>query len=128
MTKYAETAQAAARIVTGRKTSPESAWDEAAERMFPTQLAARAKSCPRQAFITLANTYFAAEAPAPKGASKSKNGIYALEAVQALRKDPRLVNSKADLWARTSGGAKKHNSQMDVVIALWIGGYLSNSG
>ena len=109
--------------------SPEAAWDKAAEQVFPTQLASRAKSCPRQAFIALANAYFAAGArAAPKGASKSENGIYALEAVEALRENPELVNSKADLWARTSGGAKEHNSQMDVVIALWNEGYLSNSG
>jgi hypothetical protein len=128
MTKYAQTARAAAQFATNNRMSPEAAWNKAAEQVFPTQLASRVKGCPRQAFIALANAYFVKRSAAPKRASKSTSGVYALEATEALRKNPELVNSKADLWARTSGGSKKHNSQMDVVIALWNENYLSNSG
>jgi hypothetical protein len=128
MTKYAQTARAAAKFVDDQKLSPGAAWDEAAAQIFPTQLASRAKSCPRQSFVALANAYFIDRSLAPTISGKSRNGRYALEAVQVLREHPELVNFKADLWARTSGGAKKHNSQMDVVIALWNEGYLSDPG
>lgn len=125
MTKYAQAALAAAKLVAERKLTPEAAWDRAAEKVFPTQLAARAKSCPRRAFIALAKSLLVDGIPAPDGATGSKNGTYALEAAQALRQNPELINSKADLWARTSGAGKKHNSQMDVVVALWNEGYFT---
>jgi len=44
-----------------------------------------------------------------------------------LKKDMSWANKKAELWAEIQkiiGEEKKHNSQLDVVIALWNEGLI----
>ena len=49
-----------------------------------------------------------------------KNKEYALRAVAILRKHHELANDRDGLWrAVMNGEVKQHNSQMDVVVALW---------
>jgi hypothetical protein len=52
-------------------------------------------------------------------ASRS-NRRYAASAVELLRRDGALAEDKTLLWSEVlAGEPKRHNSQMDVVIALW---------
>ncbi|MCX8118907.1 MAG: hypothetical protein N3G78_13390, partial [Desulfobacterota bacterium] len=56
---------------------------------------------------------------------RDRNKQYALEAVNALRQKPELATDIMSLWKRViRGGEKTHNSQMDVVIALWEKGWI----
>ncbi len=50
-----------------------------------------------------------------------KNKQHALNAVRALRRTPSLLHARGALWVAALGGegAKQHNGQMDVVVALW---------
>lgn len=65
----------------------------------------------------------------PKGnytyKSNSLNKAYAVEAVKLLKANPELAKDRNSLWQEVMQGAKKsHNSQMDVVLALWENGFL----
>lgn len=63
--------------------------------------------------------------PAASYTTSDLNKGYALKAVGMLRQEPALSGSALALWrAVQEGGDKVHNGQMDVVIALWNGGFL----
>jgi hypothetical protein len=48
-----------------------------------------------------------------------------LKAVRLLREQPHLAANAAALWDRVLAGVpKQHNSQMDVVLALWKAGLI----
>nr|WP_313637966.1 hypothetical protein [Paenibacillus sp.] len=48
------------------------------------------------------------------------NKTYAIQAVELLKANPELAKDKNELWRKVIKGVKKqHNSQMDVVLALW---------
>ncbi|MEO8673052.1 MAG: hypothetical protein ABI411_17175 [Tahibacter sp.] len=123
MSKYAEIAVRAAKRAQGGQR-PRDAWASAALEVFPTQQPSRDKSCPRSSFLALADAGFLTNVQSSGEARKSTNGTYAIEAVKALCSNPQLAASPSGLWARTSGAPKCHNSQMDVVVALWQSGFL----
>ncbi len=53
------------------------------------------------------------------------NKQYALEAVRLLNENPGMQNDIKNLWVQSCGSESKvHNSQMDVVVALWSRGLL----
>jgi hypothetical protein len=59
----------------------------------------------------------------PVGTRRRGSGNYV---VRALQRSPALARERAALWAVAVGPeAKKHNGQMDVVVALWDGGLLA---
>lgn len=54
-----------------------------------------------------------------------KNKDYAIRALSLLKQRQDFANNLEGLWrAVTNGEEKKHNSQMDVVVALWNSGLL----
>lgn len=56
-----------------------------------------------------------------------KNKAYAIKALELLIDDPSLSNDPKILWTVIQGGiAKKHNSQMDVVLALLGKDFIEN--
>ncbi|MCL5129340.1 hypothetical protein [Algibacter sp. L4_22] len=85
---------------------------------------AKIKGCPKNAFLGLCEaglvkgikpvSYF-------KRKRENLNKKYAIKAVELLALDSNL--SKNELWNKVreelSIGEKEHNSQMDVVLALW---------
>ena len=50
---------------------------------------------------------------------QAKNKEYALKAVAILKQNNHTTFSPKELWEKLELGDKRHNSQMDVVIALW---------
>jgi len=88
-----------------------SAWERASCEVFEKGSSSQTKGCPRNAFIGLVSDN--------PDAQKSKNAIYALDALEILRSNPTRNYSKKELWELAVGQPKKHNSQMDVVLALW---------
>jgi len=54
-----------------------------------------------------------------------KNKDYAIRALSLLKQRKNLANDLEGLWRTVmKGEKKKHNSQMDVVVALWNNGLL----
>lgn len=108
-------------VVIGEK--PVVSWVESVSKSF-TSKNSKEKACPRNAFLGLceaglvkgikAGVYF-------KNKKENLNKKYAIKAVEILKENPSL--SKNELWdkvrERLALGEKKHNSQMDVVLALW---------
>ncbi|CAM1346384.1 DUF6979 family protein [Tenacibaculum crassostreae] len=117
--KYGSVAKEASEI--GK--NPVDSWEQVVSKYFSSE-SSRQKACPRNAFLGLC------EAGLVKGIKvsvylKSKNENlnkkYAIAAVEKLKENPNV--SKNELWdqvrERLALGEKTHNSQMDVVLALW---------
>jgi hypothetical protein len=89
------------------------------ERLYPTSPSAREKGCPRGAFLGLCEEGLVKGIPAGRYTSSKDNKDYAVRAA-ALLTEGKQNWSTSSLWrAVTNDPAKTHNSQMDVVLALW---------
>jgi hypothetical protein len=132
MTKYGDVAVRAARILKTESVSALEAWHRAAAAVFPAAPSARAKTCPREAFLGL---YYAgllrdSRPSSDPSVETRKNRQYALVAVRMLRADPQSAASKAELWRHVMEHAgadpnKRHNGQLDVVLALHDAGLMA---
>jgi len=116
--RYGEAALMAARGSSAR-THPVARWDSAMERLYPTSPTARKKGCPRGAFLGLCEEGLVKGIPAGNYTASTDNKAYALRAAALLTKGTRSW-SISELWrAVTNDPEKTHNSQMDIVLALW---------
>ncbi|MGV0035215.1 MAG: DUF6979 family protein [Candidatus Azotimanducaceae bacterium WSBS_2022_MAG_OTU7] len=121
MTKYGQIAITAAQAARCG-ADPVSAWKEAAQKVFPTQEASREKGCPKCAFLGLAESGLVKGVAAGCYTTSQDNKRYAVDALRRIRANSALVDDKTALWKLVVGGAKQHNGQLDVVIALWKNG------
>jgi hypothetical protein len=119
--KYGDAAIAAVGLIaSGGEKDAVGAWNEAVSRIFPDSHSSRTKSCPRGAFLGLCESGLVKGIPGGSYTRSILNKQYALEAVLILRSHPKLVGDPNQLWYVVVGGsAKRHNSQMEVVVALW---------
>lgn len=99
------------------------AWEKATKKLSFSD-SSQKKPCPMNAFLGLceedlvtgikAGSYFTSTKP-------NVNKKYAISAIKILKTNSAL--SPKELWNRVreelSLGEKRHNSQMDVVLALW---------
>ncbi len=89
------------------------------EKLYPTSPAARKKSSPRGAFLGLCEEGLVQGIPAGAYKASRDDKAYAVRAVTLLTEGTEQRSTSA-LWrAVTEGAGKTHNSQMDVVLALW---------
>jgi hypothetical protein len=117
--KYGEAALIAARMENyGKALTPATRWQEATQKLYPTSPSAQRKGGPRFAFLSLCEAGLVKGIPAGQYAPSNKAKAYALRAVGLLNAGThKTVNS---LWAEVTDGEDiEHNSQMDVVLALW---------
>ena len=116
--KYGETA-----IVTLKRYNADkilrTLWNTVAEELFDSRTSQN-KGCPRSTFLGLC------EEGLVKGVSKGNyksnstiNKNHGIEAVDFLKKNKIEFISSKDLWSKLNVSGKSHNSQMDVVLALW---------
>ena len=117
----------AALMAVGRELSeglnPKARWDTAMERLYPTSPTARRKSCPRGAFLGLCEEGLVRGIPAGQYAASKDNKSYAVKAA-ALLTEGKQSWSASGLWRAVANPEKTHNSQMDVVLALWKNGFI----
>lgn len=76
------------------------------------------KVCPRLAFIGLCENNLIKGIEIKNSNKESLNKNYVIEAVKVLKNDERNYTSK-ELWEEIGNKDKKHNSQMNIVLALW---------
>jgi hypothetical protein len=126
MGKYGDTAVRAAGLLQNGHKSAEEAWRAVAAEMFPDAPEARRKGCPKQAFLGLCQAgLIRGVSAAVARPDPSLNRDYAAVAVRLLAADPGLAYAgSAELWRRVmeeirADTEKRHNQQMDVVLALW---------
>jgi hypothetical protein len=117
--RYGEAALMATQQVPSGDINPVARWESAVERLYPTSSAARKKSCPRGAFLGLCEEGLVKGIPAGRYTASKDNKAYAVRAVALLTEGTQLRSTSA-LWrAVTNGVETRHNSQMDIVLALW---------
>jgi hypothetical protein len=105
-------------------TSPAKRWQNATEKVYPTSVSAQKKGCPRGAFLGLCEAGLVKGIPAGNYTSSKHNKGYALQAVELLNDDTQRW-SVSELWREVSADPEKaHNSQIDVVLALWKNGLI----
>jgi hypothetical protein len=120
--RYGEAALLAAKMETfGKSLTARDRWDAAMLQVYPTAEAARKKNAPRGAFIGLCEAGLVRNVKAGHGAEANRNGDRAVEAVRMLRAGE--AKTVTQLWAAV-GDQEEHQSQMDVVLALWKNGLL----
>jgi hypothetical protein len=107
-----------------KEMEPCNAWDEAAVVVFPTQLSSRKKGCPRSAFLGLCEEGKVKGVKPGNYTSSKANKAYANDAADLLKSSPTLTTK--ELWGKVVSNTepKVHNSQMNVVAALFNEGYL----
>ena len=125
MSKYGEIACSTVKK-TKEGMTPERAWGEAAKDVFPGKRPSRTKSCPRNAFLGLAEEGLVVGVAPGQYTNSKDNKRYAIKGVDLLRENPNLARQKSVLWRRVmhaeGNEGKSHNNQMDAVIGLWSNG------
>src|ERR1700730_13380363 len=117
--KYGEAALIAARMETyGKALRPAARWDQATPKLYPTSPSAQRKGGPRFSFLSLCEAGLVKGIPAGQYAPSNKDKAYALPALARLNAGTH--KTVTTLWAEVTDGEDiAHNSQMDVVLALW---------
>jgi hypothetical protein len=117
--RYGEGALLAARQESSVSINPKTRWETAMERLYPTSPSAQKKGCPRGAFLGLCEEGLIKGIPAGHYTELKDDKAYAVSAVALLAEGTQHW-SRSALWREVTNGAEtKHNSQMDVVLALW---------
>jgi hypothetical protein len=122
--RYGEAALMATREGSSAVMSPVARWESAMQTLYPSSPTARRKSCPRGAFLGLCEEGLVKGIPPGRYTSSRDNKDYAVRAA-ALLAEGKQSWSTNSLWrAVTNDPEKTHNSQMDVVLALWKNGLI----
>ncbi len=130
MNKYSTAAIKAVNFLNNHKAvSPEIAWEMATQELFRKGSPAQEKGCPKCAFLGLCEDGYIVGVPIGKYLRKqnSVNKDYAIQALNRIKAEPPGEFTPIKLWKRVvEGSGKHHDYQMDVVLALWESGRLSN--
>jgi hypothetical protein len=123
--RYGEAALMAVRMeLYGKALTPAERWQDAVQKLYPNALPAQKKNAPRGAFLGLCEAGLVKGIPAGNYASGNRNKDYAVAATALLRAGTHKTVTQ--LWsAVTEGEEAVHNSQMDVVLALWKNGFIA---
>jgi hypothetical protein len=97
-------------------------WFSAAAELFDSE-SSQNKGCPRSSFLGLCEEGLIKEiSKGEYGSDSTKNKTHAIEAVTYLKENKVEFISTKELWSKLN--IKSHNSQMDVVLALWHKGLI----
>ena len=110
MNKYAQIATIAIEYI-NKGLSAEQAWEKSSCEIFTRGSASQVKGCPKNAFLGLFSN--------DNKINHNKNALYARKALSILKENPNKRFSQKELWSLVTDEPKTHNSQMDVVFALW---------
>jgi hypothetical protein len=127
MGKYGQVASKAANLLISKKLSnPSDAWDISAKQIFPNSESSRNKGYPRSTFLGLCEDGYIKSVEAGNYTRSKKNKAYALSALTLIEENLALLMNEKELWTLVVNHSdKKYNSQMDVVISLWIDGVIA---
>ncbi len=94
------------------------AWKKATKKFFPASTNMQDKGCPKGAFLGLCNEGLIKGIPPGSYARATKNGCYAVKAVDILKQNRFLVSQLGMLWKKVAPTIS-HNHQLEVVVGLW---------
>ena len=122
--RYGEAALMAARQVVSGDSRPIARWEYAMNELYRTSPTSRKKIRPRGAFLGLCEEGLVKDIPAGQYGATREDKSYAVRAAGLLAEGAQRW-STSSLWqAVISDPEQKHNSQMDVVLALWKNGLI----
>jgi hypothetical protein len=98
-------------------------WSKSAKEVFETK-SSQEKGCPKGTFLGLCEEGLVKGIPKGNYTKSVKNKEYALKAIEILKQNTQTTFSPKELWEQLQLGNKRHNSQMDVVLALWENGLI----
>ncbi len=124
--RYGEAALMAVQMNTfGKAITPAERWQDAVGKLYLTTPTAQRKTAPKQAFLGLCEAGLVKGLAPGQYAPSNRNKEYALRAVELLRAGTHKTVSQ--LWAAVNDGDQiPHTSQMDVVLALWKNGLITD--
>ena len=107
------------------ETTPEEAWEAATIEIFGIGTSSQTKGCPKNTFLALCETGKVKGVIAGTYTQSVKNKGYAFKALELLHAEPSYSEKPNDLWKKIQGEVhKRHNSQMNVVLALCNNGLI----
>lgn len=119
--KYGRAAVDAVKIMhINANINPVSAWETALGKYYKVGSSGLKKGCPRETFLGLCEEGLIKSIPAGNYTKSVMNKSYGLIALNLIKNNISFTNNKITLWEQVLGEKHiAHNSQMDVVIALW---------
>ena len=109
------------------KGNPEENWKTEVKKAFSDSISSQKKSCPKSAFLGLCEEGLVKGIPDGKYTRSIDNKAYAVKAIDILRSNTKTTYTPKELWAKVKIELSieiAHNSQMDVVLALWENDYI----
>ena len=127
MDKYGQAAIKAVKLINlDPSLGPNQAWENSTLEIFGKG-STQKKSCPRGTFLGLCEAGKVKGVKANNYTRSALNKRYGIDALKLLNGDPSLANNKKGLWEKIPGcNGKSHNSQMDVVLALWGNNHINH--
>lgn len=126
MNKYGQAALRAMQLLDYQKMiSPQDAWEVGTIEIFGKGSDSQTKGCPKSTFLGLCESGMVKGIKPGKYTQSKKNKEYAIKAVELLKHESSDSYDTIVLWKKIIGEVgMSHNSQMDVVLALWNGGFI----
>lgn len=126
---YGIVAVNAATLTIKSKISPVDAWQKSVCKAYPDSKESQLKGCPKNTFLGLCSEGQVKNIPKGNYTKSELNRWYAKNAVAILKTNKSTIFTPLELWRATllASGAdikKVHNSQMNVVLALWEEGMI----
>lgn len=127
---YKKAAIKAARLAKTENINPAEAWEMAVHQVYPDSINNQEKACPKNAFLGLCEEGLINGIPSGNYTRSEWNKKYAVAAVSILQEWKHSKLSPLDLWPAVlkklkADIKKQHNSQMNVVLALWDKGLIN---
>lgn len=126
MTNYNQYGKVAI-TVAKENVNPKDSWKAEVKNTFPGSESSQKKSCPKSAFLGLCEEGLVKGIPKGKYTSSIDNKAYAVKAIDILRSNTKINYTPKELWVKVKTELSieiPHNSQMDVVLALWENRYI----
>ena len=126
---YSTAAIKAARMVKETKISPIEAWKKAVLKLFPHSKSSQQKRCPKNTFLGLCEEGVIKGVSTGKYTRSDLNKKYGFTAIKILTRKKSKEFTPVNLWKEVlkeldADYQKKHNGQMNVVLALWHEGLI----
>lgn len=121
--KYGEIALKAYLMIVNENKKPGEAWDIVSKEIFVNKEASQKKGCPKDVFLSLCQEGHLINVPKDYYTKSIKNKKYALKIVELL-KNNHSINNISTIWEQVNTGTT-HNSQIDVVLALFKNNFIN---
>jgi hypothetical protein len=127
---YTKSALSAVKIICENRVTPPLAWEKAVMIEFPRSISSQLKGCPRNTFLGLCENGYVKGVNSGNYTRSILNKKYGIMAINILSAKKNKKITPLELWKKVlkklnADSEKRHNSQMNVVLALWDEGLIN---